>query len=174
MTIGPILFIPDGMQLPKMSSVCSRLVLNSSVFFAGACTLVAPWASADAPAIPAGTGSPAAAQAAAQAATGAAAAAPVAAQTQPSTWGMLMPMIIMFAVVYFMMIRPQQKKMKEHQKMLEAVKSGDEVVTASGILGRVAGINERVVTLEVASNVHVKMLKSQISQVVKGQVKELA
>ena len=66
MTIGPILFIPDGMQLPKMSSVYSRLVLNIALFCAGVCNFLAPWASADAPAIPAGTGSPAAAQAAAQ------------------------------------------------------------------------------------------------------------
>lgn len=98
---------------------------------------------------------------------------PAAAQ-QPSFLATIVPFVLMFAVIYFLMIRPQQKKMKEQQSMLGALKNGDEVVTTSGLLGRVAGMTEKVVTLEIADNVKVKMLKSQVSQVVKGQVKDLA
>jgi preprotein translocase subunit YajC len=80
----------------------------------------------------------------------------------------------MFGVFYFLMIRPQQKKMKKQNEMLSALTSGDEVVLSSGIIGKVAGLTDKVVTLEVAKDVKVKVLKSQVSQVVKGQVQELA
>jgi preprotein translocase subunit YajC len=93
---------------------------------------------------------------------------------QPGIGGMLVPFAAMFAVVYFLMIRPQQKKMKEQQEMLTALKHGDEVLTASGILGKVTGITDKVVTLEVADNVRLKMMKSQVTQVIKGQIKDLA
>ncbi len=103
------------------------------------------------------------------------AAAPVAAAPQPpGLMGMLLPIVLMIGVFYFLSIRPQQKKMKLQQEMLGALKHGDEVLTSSGMLGKVTGITEQVVTLEVADNVRVKMLKSQVSQVVKGQIKELA
>lgn len=97
-----------------------------------------------------------------------------AAAQQPGFGSMLVPFVAMFAVVYFMMIRPQQKKMKEQQDMLAALKQGDEVLTSSGILGKVAGITDKVVTVEVAEDVKIKMLKSQITQIVKGQIKDLA
>ena len=80
----------------------------------------------------------------------------------------------MFGVLYFLVLRPQQKKIKEQQTMLSTLKHGDEIVTTSGILGKVTGITEKVVTVEVADNVRVKMMKSQVSQVVKGSVKDLA
>lgn len=83
------------------------------------------------------------------------------------------PFILMFVVLYFLVLRPQQKKIKEQQSMLSSLKHGDDVVTASGLLGKVTGITEKVVTLEVADNVRVKMLKSQVSQVVKGQLKDV-
>ena len=86
---------------------------------------------------------------------------------------MLIPMAAMFAVVYFLMIRPQQKKMKEQQNMLSQLKQGDEVITTSGILGTIRGQTEKVVTLEIADDVKIKILKSQISQVVKGQIKDI-
>ena len=79
-----------------------------------------------------------------------------------------MPFLLMFMVVYFLMIRPQQKKMKEQQEMLTTLKHGDEVITASGMLGTITGITDKVVTLEVADDVKIKMIKSQIAQVVKG------
>ena len=80
----------------------------------------------------------------------------------------------MFGVIYFLMIRPQQKKMKEQQAMMSQLKQGDEVLTNSGILGKITGVTDKVVTVEVADNVRVKMLKSQVSQVIKGQIKDLA
>ena len=100
-----------------------------------------------------------------------AAAAPLAAQA-PGFGSMLLPFGAMFAVVYFLMIRPQQKKMKEQTDMLGKLKQGDEVITTSGILGTIRGITEKVVTLEIADGVRIKILKSQVSQVVKGQIKD--
>jgi preprotein translocase subunit YajC len=113
---------------------------------------------ADAPAVPAGGSAPAAGALAAPA---------------PGMASMLLPFAAMFAVVYFLMIRPQQKKMKEQQAMLGQLKQGDEVITTSGILGTVRGLTEKVVTLEIADDVKIKILKSQVSQVVKGQIKDL-
>ena len=92
---------------------------------------------------------------------------------QPGFGSMMVPFALMFGVIYFLMIRPQQKKMKEQQQMMSELKQGDEILTSSGFLGRVTGITEKVVTVEVADNVRVKMLKSQVSQVIKGQVKDL-
>lgn len=112
---------------------------------------------------------PAAAAAAQTTATTGTAAAP----QQPSLFGMAMPFVIMLGIMYFLMIRPQQKKMKEHQAMMGALKAGDEVVTNSGILGTVAGMSEKVVTLEVAKNVQLKVLKSQVSQVIKGSINDI-
>jgi preprotein translocase subunit YajC len=83
----------------------------------------------------------------------------------------VVPFALMFAVIYFLMIRPQQKKMREQQDMLKNLKVGDEVLTASGILGKISEITDKVVSVEVADRVRVKMLKSQITQVMKaGQV----
>ena len=86
---------------------------------------------------------------------------------------MLLPRVGVFAVFYFRMIRPQQKRMKEQQTMIAALKQGDEVVTTSGILGTIHGVAEKVVTLEVSRDVKIKILKSQIAQVVKGQIQDL-
>jgi preprotein translocase subunit YajC len=115
---------------------------------------------ADSPAVPAGGSSTASA------------AAPLAAAS-PGMGSMLLPFAAMFAVVYFLMIRPQQKKAKEQQDMLGQLKQGDEVITTSGILGTVRGLTEKVVTLEIADDVKIKILKSQVSQVVKGQIKDI-
>jgi preprotein translocase subunit YajC len=84
----------------------------------------------------------------------------------------LMPFVLVFAIMYFLMIRPQQKRMKEHKNLLESLKKGDDVVTTSGFIGTISGITDKVVTLELADNVRVKMLKSQISQVVKGNIND--
>ncbi|MBI2712724.1 MAG: preprotein translocase subunit YajC [Bdellovibrio sp.] len=83
------------------------------------------------------------------------------------------PFILMFAVMYFLILRPQQKRMKEQQNMISALKHGDEILTASGILGKVTGIADKVLTVEIADNVRIKLLKSQVSQVVKGPIKDL-
>lgn len=97
-----------------------------------------------------------------------------AAPPQPGLFSMMLPFIAMFAVVYFLMIRPQQKKVKEQQNMMNSLNHGDEVLTTSGILGKITGIADKVVTLEIAENVRIKLLKSQVAQVIKGQIKDLA
>ena len=82
---------------------------------------------------------------------------------------MIVPFAAMFAVVYFLMIRPQQKKMKEQQSMLSQLKPGDEVVTTSGILGKITQLSDKIVTIEVADKVRIRVLRSQISQLAKGE-----
>lgn len=98
------------------------------------------------------------------AATQAAAAMP----PQPSMISMLLPFALMFVVFYFLMIRPQQKKMKEHESMVSKLQKGEEVITQSGIIGKVHGVTDKVVTLEVDSNVRIKILKTQVASVLKG------
>ena len=113
-----------------------------------------PMAHADNPVLPAGT-----------------AAAP--AVGQPSPLGALVPFGLMFLVIYFLMIRPQQKKLKEQQEMIGGLKQGDDVVTNSGLLGKITAITEKVVTIEVADKVRVKVLKTQVGTVLKGSIKDL-
>ncbi|HID97112.1 MAG TPA: preprotein translocase subunit YajC [Thermodesulfobacteriaceae bacterium] len=74
-----------------------------------------------------------------------------------------LPLIIIFAIFYFLMIKPQQKRAKEHRNFLDSLRRGDEVMTAGGIIGRISGLTEQVVTLEVADNVKIKVARSQIS-----------
>ena len=78
----------------------------------------------------------------------------------------LVPLIIMFAIFYFLLIRPQQKKAKEHKALLEALKKGDHVVTAGGMHGKVSAVEENVVTLEVANGVNIKFNKGHIAAIV--------
>lgn len=68
----------------------------------------------------------------------------------------------LFLIMYFVMIRPQQKQMKEHKTMLSALKKGDEVVTQGGLIGKIFAVTDKLVTLEVANNVRVRILKSSI------------
>ncbi|ASD63519.1 preprotein translocase YajC subunit [Bdellovibrio bacteriovorus HD100] len=91
---------------------------------------------------------------------------------QPSAFEMFVPFIFIFVIFYFLIIRPQSKRQKEHQKFLTEIKRGDEVVTSSGILGRVEGITEQFVTLEIADGVKVKMLRSQIATSQKAATQE--
>lgn len=83
--------------------------------------------------------------------------------------GLLLPMVIVFGIFYFMMIRPQQKQVKKMRTMLAALKKGDEVVTRSGIHGKIHGIADNLITLEVAENIKIKINKDQI-----GLVKQVA
>ncbi len=85
-----------------------------------------------------------------------------------------LPIILMFVVLYFLMIRPQQKKAKEHKALLEALGKGDEVVTQSGMVGRITKVSEDFVTVEIAANVEVQMQKPSIVVVLpKGTLKSL-
>lgn len=68
----------------------------------------------------------------------------------------------LFAIMYFVLIRPQQRQAKEQQALIAALKKGDDVITSSGILGKVFAVDEKLVTLEVASGVKVRMLKSSV------------
>ena len=84
----------------------------------------------------------------------------------PSPFSMLLPILGMLLIFYFLMIRPQQKRQKEIQKMLSAVKKGDRVLTASGLYGTVAGVKDDVLVLQIADNVKVEMVKSAVTGVV--------
>jgi len=75
----------------------------------------------------------------------------------------LMPLILIFVIFYFLLIRPQQKKAKEHQKFVDNLEHGMDVVTNSGMLGKITGITKDFVTLEVAPKVRVKFLKNSIA-----------
>lgn len=79
----------------------------------------------------------------------------------------MIPLIFMFAIFYFLLIRPQQKKAKEHKALLEAIKKGDNVITAGGVHGKVSGVEESIVTLEIAPGVNIKITKSYIAAVKK-------
>ncbi|WP_164018436.1 preprotein translocase subunit YajC [Pyxidicoccus trucidator] len=79
-------------------------------------------------------------------------------------------LVVLVAIMYFIMIRPQQKQMKEHRALLGALKKGDEVVTSGGLLGKIHLVDERTVTLEVASGVRIRVLKTAVSA--KGAVAE--
>ncbi|MBT3235806.1 MAG: preprotein translocase subunit YajC [Bdellovibrionales bacterium] len=73
------------------------------------------------------------------------------------------PFVVIFIIFYFLMIRPQKKKMEQEQQMLNALNKGDEVYTKSGLLGTVSGLTEKIVTLEIAEGVKVKVLKHQVA-----------
>ena len=81
----------------------------------------------------------------------------------------IFPFIIIFAIMYFMVIRPQQKKQKDHQALLNKLKKNDEVMTSGGIYGKVVDLKETVVTLEVAPNVRIRVHRPQISAVLTGE-----
>ena len=88
-----------------------------------------------------------------------------------SITGML-PLVLMFVVLYFVMIRPQMKRQKEHRAMVEALAKGDEVATAGGLLGRVVDLDEQFLFVEIATGTKVQIQRSAVVQVLpKGTVK---
>ena len=90
---------------------------------------------------------------------------------QDSLMGML-PLVLMFVVLYFVMIRPQMKKQKEHRAMVDALAKGDEVVTGGGMLGRVSKIGDNFIGVEIASGVEIQLQRSAVVQVLpKGTMK---
>jgi preprotein translocase subunit YajC len=85
-----------------------------------------------------------------------------------------LPMIAIFVVFYFLLIRPQQKKAKEAKAMLEALQKGDEVVTAGGLLGRIAKLTDQYATIEVAPNTEITVQRHAVAQLLpKGTIKSL-
>ncbi len=84
----------------------------------------------------------------------------------------LLPLVLMFVVLYFVMIRPQMKRQKEHKAMIEALAKGDEVVTAGGMLGKVSKMGETYVHLEVAGGIELQVQRTAVVQVLpKGTIK---
>ena len=81
----------------------------------------------------------------------------------------MVPFVLIFVIMYFMVVRPQQKKGKDHQEMLNKLKKNDEVMTSGGIYGKVIDLKETVVTLEVAPNVRIRVHRPQISAVLTGE-----
>ena len=85
-----------------------------------------------------------------------------------------LPIILMFVVLYFLMIRPQMKRQKEQKAMIDAITKGDEVVTAGGIVGKVTKVADAYITLEVAEGTEIVMQKASITMLLpKGTVKSL-
>lgn len=98
------------------------------------------------------------------------------AQAAPATGGpegsilaTLIPFGLIFVVFYFLLILPQQKKAKSHKQMLEALKKGDRVVTVGGVIGTVTSINQDVVTLQIADNVKIKVIRDGITGLRKAE-----
>lgn len=88
-----------------------------------------------------------------------------------SLTGML-PLVLMFVVLYFVMIRPQMKRQKEHKAMIDALAKGDEVVLGSGILGKVSKLGDSVIHVEIASGVEIQVQRPSVVQVLpKGSLK---
>ena len=87
----------------------------------------------------------------------------------PPVYGQFLVFGAIFVIFYFLMIRPQQKKVKEQREMLEKLKKNDEVMTSGGIYGKVVALNDNVVTLEVAPNVRIRVHRPQVSALVKGE-----
>ena len=84
----------------------------------------------------------------------------------------MLPLVLMFVVLYFVMIRPQMKRQKEHRSRIDALAKGDEVATAGGLLGKVSKLGEGYMTLELAPGIEVQVQRSAVVQVLpKGTIK---
>jgi preprotein translocase subunit YajC len=84
----------------------------------------------------------------------------------------LLPLVLMFVLLYFLLIRPQAKRAKEHRSMLQALQKGDEVITAGGTLGKVTRVGEQFVSIEVAPNIEVQVQKPSVQTLLpKGTIK---
>jgi len=82
---------------------------------------------------------------------------------QGGGFGAFIPLILMFAIFYFLLIRPQQKKAKQHREMISSLKKGDRVVSSGGLHGVVTGITEEVVTMEIAPKIRVKVSRASVA-----------
>lgn len=90
---------------------------------------------------------------------------------QGSPFGLLLPMLIIFGAFYFLLIRPQQKKQKAHAELVQALSTGDEVMTIGGILGTVTAVTDHYASIKIANNVEIKIQKSSVSAVMpKGTI----
>ncbi len=95
-----------------------------------------------------------------------------AAASTGSGWEGIIPLVLLFVVFYFLLIRPQQKKVKEHKALVEAIKKGDEVITYGGMAGKIVEMNDTFCDVEIADNVVVKIERQNISRLLpKGTLK---
>ncbi len=89
-------------------------------------------------------------------------------------WMGLLPIVLMFVLLYFMMIRPQMKKAKEHKSMTDALQKGDEVVAAGGLLGKITKVTDAYVSVEISANVEVSVQRLSIQMLLpKGTIKSI-
>jgi preprotein translocase subunit YajC len=85
-----------------------------------------------------------------------------------------LPIILMFVLLYFLMIRPQMKRAKEQKAMIDALQKGDEVVAAGGLVGKIVELNEHYATLEIASNTEIKVQRAAVGMLLpKGTIKSI-
>ena len=82
--------------------------------------------------------------------------------TEGNGWSSILMIVLMFVVIYFFMIRPQQKRQKEIKKFRDSIKTGDKVITAGGIYGKVKDVKETTITLEIADNVRITIDKNSV------------
>jgi len=83
-------------------------------------------------------------------------------QAAPSPWANVIMLVVMFAIFYFLLIRPQQKRAKDHKQLVDSLKVGDQVVTAGGVHGKVAAVQEDTLMVEIATGVKVKINRASI------------
>jgi preprotein translocase subunit YajC len=96
------------------------------------------------------------------------------AESQGGTLELILPLLLMFGIFYFLLIRPQQKKSKEHKKMIEAIGKGDEIITNGGLLAKISGVDDNFLTCKIADNVEVKIQRHAVASVLpKGTIKNL-
>jgi preprotein translocase subunit YajC len=89
-------------------------------------------------------------------------------------WTGLLPIVLMFVLLYFMLIRPQMKRAKEHKSMTEALQKGDEIITSGGVLGKITKVSDAYVALEIASGVEVNIQKGAVQTLLpKGTIKSI-
>jgi preprotein translocase subunit YajC len=86
----------------------------------------------------------------------------------------LLPIVLMFVLLYFLMIRPQMKRAKEQKQMVEALQKGDEVITAGGVVGRITKLSDAYISLEIAPNTEINVQKSAVQVLLpKGTIKSI-
>ncbi len=90
-----------------------------------------------------------------------------AAAQQPSMLASFIPLILIFLIFYFLLIRPQQKKQKEHKVLLDSIKRGDEILSSGGILGKVIKVDNDKLTVEISKGVNVTIIRSTVADVIK-------
>jgi len=97
-----------------------------------------------------------------------------AAGSDAASWTGLLPIVLMFVLLYFMMIRPQMKRQKEHKSMVEALQKGDEVIAAGGLLGRITKVSDGYLTLEIATGTEITVQKASAQVLLpKGTIKSV-